>query len=159
MKAAILDQYDKNGRALAVRDIPIPEISADEVLVRVRTAGVNPLDNMIVRGEVKLIVPYKFPLVMGNELCGIIEKLGSNVTGFAVGDRVYARMPLDKIGAFAEYTAIDHRVIAKVPDHLSDEEAAAVPLTALTALQAYELMGLKQGDTLFISGGTGSVGA
>lgn len=159
MKAAILDQYDKNGRELTVRDIPVPEISADEVLVKVRTAGVNPLDNMIVKGEVKLIVPYKFPLVMGNEFCGIIEKLGSNVKGFAVGDRVYARMPLDKIGAFAEYTAIDYRAIAKVPEYLSDEEAAAVPLTALTALQAYELMGLKQGDTLFISGGTGSVGA
>lgn len=159
MKAAILDKYDKNGRELTVKDIPVPEISVDEVLVKVRTAGVNPLDNMIIKGEVKLIVPYKFPLVMGNEFCGIIEKLGSNVKGFAVGDRVYARMPLDKIGAFAEYTAIDYRAIAKVPDYLSDEEAAAVPLTALTALQAYELMGLKQGDTLFISGGTGSVGA
>lgn len=78
---------------------------------------------------------------------------------FNIGDRVYARMPLDKIGVFAEYTAIDHKVIAKVPDYLSDEEAAAVPLTALTALQAYELMNLKTGDSLFISGGTGSVGA
>ena len=159
MKAAILDKYDKNGRELTVKDIPVPEISVDEVLVKVLTAGVNPLDNMIIKGEVKLIVPYKFPLVMGNEFCGIIEKLGSNVKGFAVGDRVYARMPLDKIGAFAEYTAIDYRAIAKVPDYLSDEEAAAVPLTGLTAFQAYELMGLKQGDTLFISGGTGSVGA
>ena len=73
------------------------------------TTGVNPLDNMIIKGEVKLIVPYKFPLVMGNEFCGIIEKTGTNVKGFAVGDRVYARMPLAKIGAFAEYTAIDYR--------------------------------------------------
>lgn len=159
MKAAILDKYDKNGRELTIKDIPVPEISADEVLVKIITAGVNPLDNMIIKGEVKLIVPYKFPLVMGNEFCGIIEKLGSNVKDFNIGDRVYARMPLDKIGAFAEYTAIDHKAIAKVPDYLSDEEAAAVPLTALTALQAYELMGLKKGNSLFISGGTGSVGA
>ena len=159
MKVAILDKYDKNGRELTIKDIPTPEISADEVLVRILTAGVNPLDNMIIRGEVKLIVPYKFPLVMGNEFCGIIEKIGNHVKGFHVGDRVYARMPLDKIGAFAEYTAIDYHAIAKVPDYLSDEEAAAVPLTALTALQSYELMGLKRCDTLFISGGTGSVGA
>ncbi len=159
MKAAILDKYDKNGRELTIKDIPTPEISADEVLVRILTAGVNPLDNMIIRGEVKLIVPYKFPLVMGNEFCGILEKLGNHVKKFHVGDRVYARMPLDKIGAFAEYTAIDYHAIAKVPDYLSDEEAAAVPLTALTALQSYELMGLKKGNTLFISGGTGSVGA
>ena len=159
MKAAILDKYDKNGRDVTIKDIPVPEISADEVLVKVLTAGVNPLDNMIIRGEVKLIVPYKMPLVMGNEFCGIIEKIGANVKGFQVGDRVYARMPLKKIGAFAEYAAIDHRAIAKVPDYLSDEEAAAVPLTALTSLQSYELMKLKKGDTLFISGGTGSVGA
>ena len=159
MKAVVLDKYDKNGRELILKDIPVPEITADEVLVKIVTAGVNPLDNMIIKGEVKLIVPYKCPLIMGNEFCGIIEKLGRNVTGFDVGDRVYACMPLDKIGAFAEYTAVDYRAIARVPDYLSDEEAAAVPLTALTALQAYELMGLKKGDTLFISGGTGSVGA
>ena len=67
MKAAILDKYDKQGRSLTITDVPIPEIENGEVLVKVRTAGVNPLDNMIVRGEVKLIVPYTMPLVMGNE--------------------------------------------------------------------------------------------
>lgn len=159
MKAAILNGYNKNGCDLEIKDIAIPEITEDEVLIKISTAGVNPLDNMIIKGEVKLIVPYKMPLVMGNEFCGIIEKTGSNVKGFKKGDRVYARMPLSKIGAFAEYTAIDYRAIALVPEYLSDEEAAAVPLTALTALQSYELMNLKKGDTLFISGGTGSVGA
>lgn len=74
MKAAILKGYDKNGSNLELRDIPVPEISEKEVLVKIRTAGVNPLDNMIVHGEVKLIVPYSFPLVMGNEFVGIIEK-------------------------------------------------------------------------------------
>ena len=159
MKAAILNGYNKNGCDLEIKDIAIPEITEDEVLIKISTAGVNPLDNMIIKGEVKLIVPYKMPLVMGNEFCGIVEKTGSNVKGFKKGDRVYARMPLSKIGAFAEYTAIDFRAIALVPEYLSDEEAAAVPLTALTALQSYELMNLKKGDTLFISGGTGSVGA
>lgn len=67
MKAAILDSYDKKGTALAVRDIPTPEPSAHEVLVRIHTAAVNPLDNMIVRGEVHLIVPCRTPLVMENE--------------------------------------------------------------------------------------------
>lgn len=159
MKAAILDKYDKKGRDIQIKDIPIPEISNEDVLVKVHTAGVNPLDNMIIMGEVKLIVPYKLPLVMGNEFCGIIEKLGDGVKGFKQGDRVYGRMPLSKIGAFAEYIAVDFRTISLVPDYLSDEEAAAVPLTALTALQSYELMGLAKGSTLFISGGTGSVGA
>lgn len=159
MKAAVLTGYDKNGRDLELREVPTPELGPGEVLVRVSAAGVNPLDNMIVRGEVKLVVPYSFPLVMGNELVGTVEKLGAGVTRFAVGDRVYGRMPLAKIGAFAEYAAVSEDALAHVPDHLSDEEAACVPLTALTALQSLELMGAKSGDTIFISGGTGSLGA
>ena len=159
MKAAILNGYNKNGCDLEIRDIPIPKAADNEVLVKIRTAGVNPLDNMIVHGEVKLIVPYSFPLVMGNEFVGIIEKTGAAVKNFSEGDRVYGRMPLKKIGAFAEYAAIDQRAIAKVPEYLSDEEATCVPLTALTALQAFELMQLKEGETVFISGGTGSLSA
>lgn len=159
MKAAILTGYRKNGCDLVLRDVPVPEVSAQEVLVKVHTAGVNPLDNMIIHGEVKMIVPYRFPLVMGNELVGTIEKVGAGVSGFSVGDRVYGRMPLRKIGAFAEFAAIDQSAIAKVPAYLSDEEAACVPLTALTAQQAFELMKPKPGETIFISGGTGSLGA
>ena len=150
MKAAILTRYDKNATGLEVRDIPIPTPAADEVLVRIHTAAVNPLDNMIQRGEVKLITPYAFPLVMGNEFSGVVEEVGASVRAFEVGDRVYGRMPLSKIGAFAEYAAVDY---------LSLEEAAAVPLTALTAMQAFELMDAKPGQTVFISGGTGSLGA
>lgn len=156
MKAAILN---KKNAELKVDDIPVPEISEDEVLVKVEYAGVNPLDNMIVREEVKLITPYKYPLVMGNEFSGVIEKAGSKVTDFKEGNRVYARMPLDKIGAFAEYVAIDKNAIAEIPDYLSFEEAACVPLTALTAIQAFELMNPNKGESIFISGGTGSLGA
>ena len=159
MRAAILNGYQKNGGTLAVCDIPVPGIEDNEVLVKVKAAGVNPLDNMIIRGEVKLIVPYKFPLIMGNEFCGVVDKVGKAVRNFAVGNRVYGRMPLKKIGAFAEYAAVNQNAIAKVPEYLSDEEAASVPLTALTALQAFELMNVQSGKTIFISGGTGSLGA
>lgn len=159
MKAAVLTGYDKNGRELELRELPLPEPGPGEVLVKVLAAGVNPLDNMIVHGEVKLIVPYQFPLVMGNELVGTVEKLGAGVGRFAVGDRVYGRMPLGKIGAFAEYAAVAEGALAHVPDYLTNEEAACVPLTALTALQSLGLMGAKAGDSIFISGGTGSLGA
>ncbi len=124
MKAAILDKYDKGGRELQVRELPVPEPGRGEVLVRVHTAGVNPLDNMIIRGEVKMIVPYRFPLAMGNELVGTVEALGAGVGRFAIGDRVYGRMPLAKIGAFAEFATVAQTALAKVPDYLSDEEAA-----------------------------------
>ena len=159
MKAAVLTGYDKNGRALEIRDMPVPAMKDDDVLVKIRTTGVNPLDYMIIKGEVKLIVPYRFPLVMGNEFVGTIEKIGRNVKRFQLGDRVYGRMELTRIGAFAEYAAIHQGAIAKVPEYLSDEEAACVPLTALTAMQALALMKPKAGETIFISGGTGSLGA
>ena len=159
MKAAILTRYDKNSTDLEVREIPTPAPASDEVLVKIHTAAVNPLDNMMMRGEVKLITPYTLPLVMGNEFSGVVEKVGANVTGFEPGDRVYGRMPLSKIGAFAEFAAVDAGALAHVPDYLSLEEAATVPLTALTAMQSFELMDAKPGQTVFISGGTGSLGA
>ena len=159
MKAAVLTGYDKNGRMLEIRDVPVPEMKDNDVLVKIRAAGVNPLDNMIIRGEVKMIVSYSFPLVMGNEFVGIVEKVGRNVKKFQAGDRVYGRMELKRIGAFAEYAAVDQGAIARVPEYLSDEEAASVPLTALTAMQALALMKPKKGETIFISGGTGSLGA
>lgn len=159
MKAAILEKFNKNGNDLVIKDIDIPKVGNRDVLVKTNAAGVNPLDNMIIRKEVHLIVPYNLPLIMGNEFVGVIEDKGQDVKGFDVGDRVYARMPLDKIGVFAEYTVIDYKYIAKVPEYLSDEEAAAVPLTALTALQSYKLMDVQTNNSIFISGGTGSLGA
>lgn len=89
---------------------------------------------------------------------GAIIAVGGKVTAFAPGDRVYGRLPLDKIGAFAELCAVDAAALAKIPDYLSFEEAAAVPLTALTAMQAFDLLNAKAGETVFLSGGTGSLG-
>lgn len=159
MKAAILTHYDKKGTELEIREISTPIPEEDEVLVKIMTAAVNPLDNMIIRGEVKLIVPYAMPLVMGNEFAGVVEKTGKNAVRFKPGDRVYGRMPLKKIGAFAEYAAVKETALAAIPEYLSFEEAATVPLTALTAMQAFEVMDVHAGESVFISGGTGSLGA
>ena len=159
MKAAQVEKYNKNNIKLLMSDLERSSIGHKDVLVKVHAAGVNPLDNMISRGEVKMIVPYKLPLTAGNEFVGIVEELGEEVSGFDIGDRVFARLPLEKIGAFAEYLAVDEDAIAKVPEYLTDLEAAAVPLTALTIVQALELMNAEAGKTIFISGGTGSVGA
>ena len=159
MRAAVLTQYDKQKINLEIKEVSIPIPKENEVLVKIYSAAVNPLDNMIIRGEVKLIVPYKMPLVMGNEFSGVVEKVGTSVTRFNTGDRVYGRMPLSKIGAFAEYAAIDENALAIVPEYLTHDEAATVPLTALTAMQAFEIMNVKAGESIFISGGTGSLGA
>ena len=159
MKAAVLTNYDKNGRKLEIREVEKPSPRENEVLVKIFTAAVNPLDNMIIRGEVKLIVPYSLPLIMGNEFAGQVEAVGSAVKRFKAGDRVYGRMPLSKIGAFAEYAAVEEGALAPIPDYLSYDEAATVPLTALTAMQAFEIMQPKAGESVFIAGGTGSLGA
>ncbi len=105
--------------------------------MRVHTAAVNPLDNTIVRREVRLIVPYRLPLVMGNEFSDTVVKAGSNAQAFKEGDRVYGRLPLAEIGAFAEYAAVDESALAPAPSYLSMEEAACVPLAALLALRLH----------------------
>lgn len=159
MKAAQIEKYDKNNIMVNMVEIEKPNIGDKDLLIRVVAAGVNPVDNMISRGEVRMIVPYKLPIVSGNEFVGIVEKIGENVSKFNVGDRVFARTPLNKIGAFAEYIAVEEEALAKVPEYLTSIEAAAIPLTALTIMQSLELMGAEKGKTIFISGGTGSVGA
>ncbi|MEY8462358.1 NADP-dependent oxidoreductase [Streptococcus merionis] len=158
MKAALLTKHSKTNLDLTIQEIPVPEIKPNQVLIKVRAAGVNPLDNMITRGQIKLLIPYKLPLIMGNEVVGLVQEVGNKVTKFKNSDRVFARLPLDSIGAFAEYVAVDEAALALVPDYLTDEEAAAVPLTALTIMQALELMQAKAGKTIFISGATGGVG-
>lgn len=159
MRAAQVEQYNKRNITVKLVDLEKPAIGNREVLVKVLSAGVNPLDNMISRGEVKMFVPYKLPVVAGNEFVGVIEEVGEKVKRFKVKDRVFARLPLEKIGAFAEYVSVDEDALAKVPDYLSDIEAAAVPLTALTIMQALDVMKAEGEKTIFISGGTGSVGA
>lgn len=159
MKAAWMEKYQKSGGRLIVGERELPAVGEGDVLIRVKTAGVNPLDNMILRGEVRAIVPYKPPLILGNECVGIVEKTGVAAKKFQPGDRVYGRLPLNRIGAFAEYAAVSEDALANVPESFSDEEAAAVPLTALTATQALDIIKAEAGKTIFISGGTGGFGA
>lgn len=158
MKAAQITKYSKRITA-QINDIPIPRISDNEVLVKVKVAAVNPLEMLIITGSVKLIQDYKFPLTLGNELTGVVEKIGKNVKKFKVGDAVYSRLPLRKIGAFAEYAAIDAGAIWHLPNNLDFVTGAAVPLTGLTAYQGlYEELEAKAGETVFIPGGSGSFG-
>lgn len=158
MKAFQLIKYKKDQPKYQLNDIEPQTLGSNDILIKTSIAAVNPLDNLISHGELKLVVPYSLPQTMGNEFVGTIEKLGKKVTNFKVGDRVYARNPVNNIGAFAEKVVIDKDAIAKVPDYLTDQEAAAVPLTALTAMQALDLLNAQAGQTLFISGGTGSFG-
>lgn len=158
MKAVQIQHYAKTIHTV-LRDIPIPTISDSEVLVRVQAAAVNPVDLLILTGNIKLMQWYPMPLTLGNECAGVVEQVGRHVRGFQKGDRVYARLPIDKIGAFAEYVAVDETAIAAMPDGYDFTTAAAIPLTGLTAYQAItEELEAKPGQTLLIPGGSGSFG-
>lgn len=158
MKAFILDRYGKTV-GLRMGEMPEPELREDDVLVEVHAASVNVLDSKIRNGEFKLILPYRFPQVMGHDLAGVVVRVGPRVRQFKVGDEVYARAPDFSIGSFAESIAIKESALAHKPKNLSMEEAASVPLVGLTAWQALvEKAKLKPGQKVFIQAGSGGVG-
>ena len=159
MKAIQIFKYNKQDISATLVELAKPEIQTDEVLVRIKAAGVNPLDNKITRGGVKMLVPHQLPLTMGHEFAGIVEEIGSQVQGLSVGDKVYGLMPTIKAGAFAEWAAVSASILAPMPEGLSYTEATSIPLTALTAYQALDLMQVQAGKTIFISGGSGGFGA
>lgn len=158
MKAVQITSYTKNINTI-LSDIPVPQISDSEVLIQVKAAAVNPVELLILTGSVKLIQDYPMPLTLGNECSGIVEQVGSKVKEFQKGDRVYTRLPIGKIGAFAEYVAVEQDAVAKMPEGYDFNIAAAIPLTGLTAYQAIvEELEAKPGQTILIPGGSGSFG-
>ena len=158
MKAAQIRQCSNNIR-IPVKDIPVPEMGDDELLIRVKAAAVNPVDMLNLTGAVRLIQDDSMPLTLGNECAGIVEKAGRHVTRFQPGDRVYSRLPVISLGAFAEYVAVPALAAARMPEGLDFVAAAAIPLTGLTAYQAItEELCAKPDETVFIPGGSGSLG-
>ncbi|HZX15829.1 MAG TPA: NADP-dependent oxidoreductase [Pseudomonas sp.] len=159
MHAFIIDRYGKKavGR---IGEVPAPDVRGDDVLIQIHAASVNPLDSKIKSGEFKLILPYRLPLILGNDLAGTVVRVGARVRGFKPGDEVYARPDDDRIGTFAEFIAVKASSVALKPKNLSMVEAAAVPLVALTAWQVLvETAKLKKGQKVFIQAGSGGVGS
>jgi alcohol dehydrogenase len=158
MRAFVLDRYGAKA-PLRLEERPTPELREDEVLIEIHAAGVNLLDSMIGRGEFKLILPYRAPFVLGHDLAGVVARVGARVSGFKVGDEVYARPSDHHIGTYAEFIAVPERDLARKPKRLTMEQAASVPLVALTAWQALvELGKVKRGQKVFIQAGSGGVG-
>lgn len=155
MQAFILEEYAKKG-ALRKAEVAEPVVRDDDVLVQIHATAVNVLDAKIKTGEFKLVLPYRLPLVMGNDVAGVVVKVGARVGRFKLGDEVYARPDKDRIGSFAEYIAMNESDVALKPATLSMEEAASIPLVGLTAWQALvEKGGLKKGQKVFIQAGSG----
>ncbi len=155
MKAILINEYGGND-VVNYTDATRPEPQAGEVLVKVQTAGVNPVDWKIRSGAGERM-GLKLPVMLGGEIAGTIEKIGEDVTDFKAGDAIYGMV---KVGGFAEYVVAKTSDIAPKPESIDFEHAAAIPLGGLTAWQAiFDLANLSNGQKILITGASGGVGS
>ncbi len=159
MKAALIDRYGSN-EVVRVGDLAVPTMGDADLLVRVHAASVNPVDIKTRDGKLKTLLRYRFPLVLGNDLSGVVSDVGARVTRFKKGEAVYARLDKDRIGAFAEFAVVREGAAALKPANATFEEAASLPLVALTAWQALVEIGkLSANQRVLIHAGSGGVGS
>jgi NADPH2:quinone reductase len=161
MKAMVIEDFG-GPEQLKLADLPTPTPADDEVLIEVAYTSVNPVDWKIREGMLTDVFPHHFPLIPGWDAAGTVSALGSNATGFAIGEKVYAycRKPEVQYGTYAEFVAVDRAAVAPMPTNLSFAEAATIPLTGLTSWQAlFDFAGLKAGQKALIHAGAGGIGS
>ncbi|WP_407836798.1 NADP-dependent oxidoreductase [Streptomyces sp. DSM 116496] len=148
---------------LALTEVPEPKVAPGEVLVRVKAAGVNPVDWKLASGYLDSILEVRYPVIPGWDVAGVVEAVGEDTFDYAVGDEVYGyvRKEWVELGTYAELVSAPVRTLARKPRELTFEQAAGIPLAGLTAYQSLTRVGLKAGETVLIhsaAGGTGSFG-
>ncbi len=159
MQAFLLKAYGGPEHAV-LAEVPVPQPEPQQLLVRVRAAGLNPVDILTRRGKLRIVQPYRLPAILGNELAGEVIACGNAVRHFHVGDRVFARVAKNRMGAFAQFAVVEEGHAAVIPENLDFATAAAIPLAGLTALQALrDELHVASGQRIFISGGAGGVGS
>ncbi|TAJ52446.1 MAG: NADP-dependent oxidoreductase [Nevskiaceae bacterium] len=154
-------EYDRYGgpEVIELRERSEPQPAAGEVLVRIHAAALNPKDALVRAGKFKLLSGADFPKRMGYDFAGVVAALGAGVTGLEVGQGVYGMINSWKAGAFAQYAAVPQDELAALPQGLDYAQAAAIPLSAQTALQALrDLGGVGPGAEVLIHGASGGVG-
>ncbi len=158
MKALVLKRYG-GAEQIEFADIPRPTIKPDEILVRVHAAGLNPIDYMIPKGTFKPMLKFELPATLGSDLAGIVVEVGSRVSGFKVGDAVFASVFDLGTGSLAEFAAVPEFAAAHKPSNLDFVQAASIPMVGLTSWQALnERLRLKRGQKVFIPAGSGGIG-
>lgn len=145
---------------LEVHEIAVPTPAEDEILVRVHAAAINPVDTSIRAGRANSLSGATLPYVPGFDISGEVVQIGSAASPFSVGEKVFAMLSLRRGGGYAEYALVKNAEAARVPESASHEEAASIPLVALTAWQAlFETANLQAGQTVLIHAGAGGVGS
>jgi len=159
MKAVVIEQYGGKEQ-LKELEVKKPSINENQVLIEMYATSVNPIDWKLRQGYLKDMMPFQFPIILGWDAAGVIVQKGDKVEGFKLGDRVFARPQTTANGTYAEYIATEENLLAKIPDNISFEEAASIPLATLTAWQCLVDLGqLKSGDKVLIHAGSGGVGS
>jgi NADPH:quinone reductase-like Zn-dependent oxidoreductase len=160
MKAVAINEFGGRDK-LQLMDLPLPAVKENEILVKIKAAGVNPVDWKIREGYIKDLFPYEFPIILGWDAAGIVEQAGSKVTLFKEGDEIFAycRKPSVHGGAYAEYIVLEAEHAAIKPKNISFAEAASIPLAALTAYQSlFDAAKVDEGETVLIHAAAGGVG-
>jgi alcohol dehydrogenase len=161
MKASQISKYGGSDVVVINKNATKPTVSPGKVLVEVYAAGVNPVDWKIREGHMAKMMPLQFPATLGGDFSGVLQEVGAGVSGFKKGDEVYGRdgAPGSGTGSFAEFISVDAKVAARKPKNVNHVEAAALPLTGVSALQALsEHIGLTKGKKILIHGGAGGIG-
>ena len=147
-------------KQLTQKDMPVPQPDPHDVVISVRAASLNPVDQKILDGEMRALMSFVFPLISGSDGAGVVSQVGSEVTRFKPGDRVFFRSQADRLGALAPFFATHEDTVALAPEGMSFTDAASVPLVGLTAWQALtEKADVKPGDRVLIHAGSGGVGS
>jgi len=159
MKAAFLVSYGQPG-SLQYGDMPEPDLKENSLLVEVKAVSVNPVDWKIRKGTLKVITGSKFPKIIGSDFAGIVREVAPGIDGFKTGDRVYGAISAfsGKSGALAEQVNIDAKYARAMPGGISFEQAASLPIAALTALNGLRRIGVGKGKRVLVNGATGGVG-
>lgn len=158
MQAVVIEQYGGRDQLKAM-ETPVPELKEDQVLIEVHATSINPIDWKVREGYMKEMLNFEFPITLGWDASGIVSEVGSKVTHFKKGDRVFTRPATTSNGTYTEYIAVEENLVAHLPERVSFEEAAAVPLAGLTAWQClFEAANVKEGDKVLIHAGSGGVG-
>ncbi|MBW4508364.1 MAG: NAD(P)-dependent alcohol dehydrogenase [Scytonematopsis contorta HA4267-MV1] len=157
MKAAVIRKYGSTD-VFHNEEVELPKIKSDELLIKVHASSINPIDWKIRKGMLKFITGNKFPMILGMDVSGEVVQFGSQVTKFKIGEQIYACLNVPG-GGYAEYAAVPEKLAALKPNNISYEEAAVVPLAAMTSLQALRDQGqIKAGQSVLINGASSGVG-
>ena len=159
MKALQVIKYGDIKDALAFNEVSLPTVEANDVLIEVKAAAINPIDKGIILGNLQALLPLPLPCTSAYDVSGIVVEKGNEVSHFEVGDMVYSRVPQEQMGTLAEFVAVTSAAVSKKPGNISFEEAAGIPLAGLTAMQSLEASGLKKNDRVLIHAGSGGVGS